>query len=253
MSRQFSSDFLIEVQKGLIAGHSMVHKFGRNDALVNGAWEFIGQLSVTGSFRSSAAVMRVKAGGTGADTESGSGAQTLTIQGIDSNLAETSEVLTLAGASASSVSTTSFWRIHRAWVSAVGTYGAANSGIITVEDESGSGDMILIASDEGQTQHACWTVPTGKTAYLLSVHASTDSAKSVNLRCFTRSGITDVTAPMAAKRLKLYWDGVQGTFNYRPEGPELSIEGASDFWFEGWGDGAAAECTVDFELLVVDD
>ena len=35
------SDFLIEVAKGNVAGHSLVHKFGRNAAVPNGSWEFV--------------------------------------------------------------------------------------------------------------------------------------------------------------------------------------------------------------------
>jgi len=36
---QITADFLIEVQKGNVKGHSLVHKFGRNDAVPNNSWE----------------------------------------------------------------------------------------------------------------------------------------------------------------------------------------------------------------------
>jgi len=253
MSRRFNQDFLIEVQKGNVAGHSMVHKFGRNDAVPNGSWAIVSLGALPAAFRSSAATMRVKAGGNAADTAAGAGATEVTIQGIDSGFAETAEAVATAGASASSATTASFWRVHRAWVSGVGTYGAANTGIVTIEDSAGAADMMQIGADEGQSQHTCWTVPTGKKAYLLSVHVSVDSKKIVNVRVFTRKSIDDTSAPMPSKRLKLFWDGLAGVFNYRPAGPEVTLDGKEDLWVEAWGDGAAAEVSVDFELLVVDD
>jgi len=36
MSRQFTREFYLEVARGNIAGHSLVHKYGRNNELSNG-------------------------------------------------------------------------------------------------------------------------------------------------------------------------------------------------------------------------
>ena len=253
MSRQFTQDFLIEVQKGNVAGHSMVHKFGRNDAVADEVWEHISLLSRATTFRSSAATMRVKAGGNGADTAAGAGAREVTIQGIDSDLNETSEAIATAGAGASAATSKSFWRIHRAWVSSVGVYGAANTAAITIEDSGGAGDMIQIGAGEGQTQYTGWTTPAGKTAYLLSVHVTVDSNKTADIRIFSRENFNDTTAPMSSKRLKLYWDGIQTPgFIYKPYGPELKLNALTDFWVEAEGDGSATQVSCDFELLVVD-
>lgn len=254
MSRQFSRDFLCEVQKGNIAGHTMVHKFGRNDGVPNGSWEHVSltPFAIT-NFRTSAVAMRVKAGGDVNDTAAGTGAREVTIQGIDSTFAEVSEAVATTGAAASAATTATFWRVHRAWVSKSGTYTGANTGAVVIEDSGGGADFITIAASEGQTQYAGYTVPTGKTAYLLSVHISVDVAKTANVSMFTRADIDTVAAPFKPKRLKLWWDGVQGVADYRPNGPELSIPAKSDIWFEAYGDGAASEVCVDFELLLVDD
>jgi len=246
-------DFLTEVQKGNIAGHSMVHKFGRNDTIANGAWELISLASAAPAFRSSAATVRIKAGGNAADDSGGAGATEVTVQGIDSNFAEISEAITTNGASVSSATSASFWRVHRAWVSAVGTYGVANTGIITIEDSGGAADMINIAAGEGQTQHTCWSVPAGKTAYLLSVHVTVDSTQPIDVRCLVRKTFDDVSADMPSKRIKLYWAGLAEAFRYKPNGPELSIPEKSDIWFEAKGAGGAAKASCNFELLVVDD
>ena len=246
-------DFLIEVQKGNVAGHSMVHKFGRNDAVANAAWEHISLTPfTTASFRTSAVAMRVKAGNA-ADTAAGAGAREVTIQGIDSNFAELAEAVATAGESASSNTIATFWRVHRAWVSAAGTYTAANTAAVVIEDSGAAADFITIGIEEGQTQYTGWTVPIGKTAYLLSVHVTVDANKAADVRCFTRENIDDSTAPVSATRLKLYWDGILGNFDYRPKGPELSVAAKADIWFEAYGAGAATEVSCDFELLVVDD
>lgn len=254
MSYLTNQAFLIEVAKGNVEGHSMVHKYGRNGAVPNGSWAHVSNMpfDIT-DFRSTAATMRVKAGGNAADTAAGAGAREVTIQGIDSTGAELAEAVATAGASASSATTASFFRVHRAWVSAVGTYGAANTADIVIEDSGSAADMITIAAGEGQTQYAGYTIPAGKTGYLLSVHTTVNSTKKANVRCFTRESYDDATAPMSAKRLKLWFDGVASDLAYRPHGPELSLAAGTDIWFEAYGDGAASEVSVDFEILLVDD
>jgi hypothetical protein len=248
-------DFLIEVRKGSVSGHSMVHKFGRNDGVPNGSWELISlQPFDPANFRQSAVAMRVKAGGNAADTAAGAGAREVTIEGIDSTFAELSEAVATAGAGASAATSATFWRVYRAWVSAAGTYTAANTAAIVIEDSGGAQDYLTIGAEEGQTQYAGYTIPTGKTGYLLSVHVTVDSNKTSNVRCFTRENIDDIAAPMDARRLKLFWDGIQSPgFIYRPYGPELSLAAKSDIWFEAYGDGAVSQVSCNFELLLVDD
>ena len=93
-------------------------------------------------------------------------------------------------------------------MSSVGTYGAANTAAINIENSAGGTDIIRIGTGEGQSQRAGYSIPTGYTGYLLSVIAAVDSGKSANIRCFCREDLTDATAPMKSKRLKLFWDGV---------------------------------------------
>ena len=246
-------DFLTEVQKGNVAGHSMVHKFGRNDSVPNGSWQFVNNLGFTAWPLSAATTVRIKAGGNAADDLAGAGAREVTVQGIDSTGAESSEAISTTGASASAITATSFWRVHRSWVSAVGTYGAANTGAVVIENGTGGTDLIEIAAGEGQTQFAGYTIADGKTGYLLSIHCHVASNKQAKVRVFTRANYDDTSAPMDSKRLRLFFDGVAGDTVYKPTGPELSIAGKSDIWVEAYGDGATADVSADFELLLVDD
>lgn len=246
------TDFLIEVAKGKVPGHSLVHKFGRNQASASASWEQISLLSRATVFRSSASTVRIKSGGNAADDAAGNGAQEITIVGIDSNLAEVSETIATAGTSASSATSASFWRVYRAYVSAVGTYGVGNTGVLTVEDSGGSSDLITILAGEGQSQTGAYTVATGKTAYLISIHVMVDANKAADVRMFQRKNFNDTSSPMSAMRIVLYFDGVEGHMNFMPYSP-ISFPALTDIWFEANGSGAATEVSVDFELLLVDD
>lgn len=246
-------DFLAEVAKGNVAGHSLIHKFGRNPAAPNGTWAFVTTLGQTAHALSAATTVRIKAGGDAEDAAAGDNAREITVQGIDSNFAEITEAITTAGASASDATTASFWRVHRAWVSSCGTYGAANLDDVVIENSGGGTDIITIAAGEGQTQDAIWTVPLGKTAYMMGVSVTVDAAKPADIRIFTRADIDDTSAPMESKRLKKYFDGIKGHLPYQPRSPELMIAAKSDIWAEALGDGNATAVAVDIELLVVDD
>ncbi|KKM76613.1 hypothetical protein LCGC14_1378350 [marine sediment metagenome] len=245
-------DFLIEVQKGNIAGHSMVHKFGRNDNVPMNSWAFINLLGFTDWPLSAPTTVRIKAGGDAADVAGGAGAREITVLGLDDSFNEVEEAIATNGVNVSAATATAFWRIYRAWVSAVGTYGVANTTAVTVENSGGGTDVIQIGAGEGQTQFGGWTVSLGKSAYLMSLHMHVDSKKIANIRMFTREDIDDVVAPMKSKRLKLFFDGVIGNVPYRAKGPEIKIPQKTDIWLEAFGDAATAEVACDFELLVVD-
>ncbi len=253
MSYFGSTDFLVEVIKGNIPGHALVHKFGRNGAVPSNSWAFISLLGITGWPLSAATAVRVKAGGDAADDAGGNGAREITVKGLDDSFNEVTEAIATAGALASLVTTTLFWRVHRAWVSAVGVYGAANTAAVVIENGGGGTDLIQIATEEGQTQFGGWTVPVGKTAYLLSAHLHADTNKSTNVRMLTRGNIDDTSAPMTARRLKLFFDGVAGGLPFVTRSPGKGLPGKTDIWWEAFGDGAVSEVSVEFELLVVDD
>lgn len=246
-----STDFLIEVAKGKIPGHKLIHKFGRNMAVANGTWEHVSLLSGASAFLSAATTVRVKAGDV-ADTAAGAGAREITVVGIDNNLNEVTEAIATAGTSASSATTALFWRVYRAYVSACGTYGASNTAAVTIENSGGGTDLIQIAAEEGQSQYGGYTVPTGKKAYLVSLLLTADAAKAADFKLMTRANFNNTSAPMSPVRLRNYWDGVLGTLRYHPDGP-VKYDALTDIWIESEGGGVNTEVSVDFELLIVDD
>ncbi len=249
-----NTEYLTDVSKGNITGESIVHKFGRNTAVANGAWELIGNLSAAYTFPAAATTVRVKAGGNAADDSAGAGARTIRVFGIDSNLNYADEAITLAGASASSSTSTSFWRVFRAFVETCGTYATPyNTGAIVVENTAGTSDLLKMEANESQTQLGLYSVATGYTAYLLSIAVQVDSTKPADIRLFTRENFNDTSAPLSASRLRHYADGIAGEYSYVPQSPMLSLAGPSDIWMEAEGSGGVSEVSCDFEMLLVQD
>lgn len=246
-------DYLIAVQKGEIPGASMVHKFGRNDAVPNGIWAHVNLLGSASWRLQAPTTARIKAGGNIADTADGAGARSVVIQGLDSAFRSTTEEVVTNGANASLETSTSWWRIFRAWVSGVGTYGGANVGDIVIENGGGGTDLIKIAAGEGQTQFSAYSIPDGFTGYLLGIHLHVDTNKSSNVRLFVVEDFDTIAAPMKPRRLKLFFDGLINSGAHLPDGPELILPAKSDLWFEAQGDGAVSQVSCHFELLLVDD
>lgn len=251
------TDFYTEVRKGNVAGHSIVSKFGRNDA-VGASFEGVHLLSGAFNFLTAATTIRVKAGGDAADAAGGAGAQAITLEGLDGSLADVSESVATAGVSASSATSASFWRVFRAYVTpaSAGAYATmaagSNTAAVTIENSAGGTDLISIGAGEGQSQYAAYSVPTGKTAYFLGCDITTDGAKAADFQCMTRENLSDFSTPFEPKRLKLYFDGILGSFSYRPVAPTFTIGGGGDIWWESKA-GAATEVSVNFQLLLVDD
>ena len=91
-------EYFTEIAKGNIAGSSLVHKFGRNDAVPNGSWAFISLTGMTGFGIVTPVAVRIKSGGNAADTAAGNGVRAVIVQGIDSTGAEVTETIVTAGA-----------------------------------------------------------------------------------------------------------------------------------------------------------
>ena len=243
------------IRRGLITGASLVHKFGRNPAVPNGSWEGVLQASAQFYWPQVATAVRIKSGGNVADdggSPQGAGALEVTVQGLNAAGVEVSEAMTTAGAAASTATTTEFFRVYRAWVSAAGTYTGNNTAAIMIEDAAGANDLLTLAAGEGQTQYCAYTIPAGKVAYLSSVMVQADAAKAADFRLMTRENANNVTAPFSPKRLRFFWDGVLGPSLLKPVTPIIPLAAWTDIWVEARGGGAGTEVSVDFELSVYD-
>ncbi len=255
MSYIGSRDFFLEVQKGNVAGHTIIHKFGRNADVDTGTVpEDIWLTGGLMTWPTSAAVVSVVSGSANDDGDptSSTGAQTITIEGLDASFDVVTETITLNGVGAVTTSA-SYIRVNRAFVATTGTYHGNNEGALTGTISAAT--MFTIPIGVGQTQVARYTVPNGKTAYIESIFMSVDEKKSGGtVQLYMNTNVDDVSQPFGgAKRLILQFDTVSGEELLTPQSP-MKFDAKTDIWFEVSAVGADdTPVDVDFEILVVDD
>lgn len=255
MSYTPSNEFLIEVVKGNVPGHTIVHKFGKNDAVTG-----VAPLSLGGVYNmplsASATTLRVKAGNAN-DTAAGSGAREITLQGLDETGALITEAVPTAGASAGAVSSTTFIRLFRAFVSASGTYPLAigtnsTAAAVVIENGAGGTDWLTIAATMAQSHVGAYSIPLGKTGYIISWFTTVDSNKAFDLLMFIRENILESAAPFSGFRNMLHLVGLKNEFTPNFEGPAGAFPALTDIVFAAAA-GMSATISIDFELLLIDD
>lgn len=252
------SDFLTEVAKGNIPGYSLVHKFGRNSAVST----TLVPICDGGFYRTPTGTVTLEAISDDTnDTAAGTGAQEITLQYLDSNFDLQVGTIEMNGTTASTETLAGVKRLVRIYVSRSGTYASQSAGsqkgTITVR-VSGGGDTWATLPEigtsgmgVGQSLIGSYTVPAGKTAYILSGMITVDSNKSANLYFFKRENADDTSAPYTGTlRLQNVYTGLSGfqeidhkTYESYPEKTDIGWMGIAS---------TAADVSVEFELLLVD-
>ena len=170
--------FDLQVARGQIQGHKTLFKFGNNSD-INGTLETIWSQGGIYAYPSSAIAMKVSSSSTD-DNATGTGAQTVTISGLDQNYNEASETIELDGQN-EVLTTVTFIRVFRAFVATAGSGNTAAGTIYVGTGTVTSGVPATIYAQiplgANQTQMALWTVPAGYTLY---VTGGTFSAASNN-------------------------------------------------------------------------
>jgi hypothetical protein len=143
--------FGLHVKRGYVQGHEHVHKFGFNTSVTTSAtliWNGGGDYT----YPTSAAQLGVVGTSTTDNSQ-------ITIQGVDADYNELTNIVTLNGTTTVTTSG-SYLRAYRAFVSDDNE----PAGDVTIT-HSGT-NIAIISADEGQTLMATYTVPAGYTAYL---------------------------------------------------------------------------------------
>lgn len=159
----------IVISAGDLAGYSAINKFGRNPN-IGGAPETIWMYGGRYVYLTSQSTVYAHSADT-ADSVSGTGARTVTIQGLDGNYESIEETVTVRSGVAS---TAQFLRVFRAFVATAGSTGTNEGNIIISTGAAGTGtvlaDIGTIGTGTtyglGQTQLALYTIPAHCTGYL---------------------------------------------------------------------------------------
>jgi len=153
---------------GLITDRTIGNKAGRNTDIDIGTEDVISQ----GGLYTPPTVARVHniVSSSASDTSAGVGARTITINGLDSNYSDISEIVTLNGTTLVAT-VNSYIFINRMTCTTVGT-SATNVGNITATAVTDATISAQISAGEGQAQLGVYQVPLGKTMYLSNFNAS---------------------------------------------------------------------------------
>ena len=256
-----TTDFMIEVAKGSVAGHSLVHKFGRNSAVST----TLVPVCDGGFYRTpvpSAAVTLAVISDDANDTAAGTGAREVTLVYLDATGSQQTGTIATNGLTESTGTITGVWRLLRAWISSSGTYAsqtaASQNGTITIRVASAGatwGSIPEVGTTGfavGQSLIGCYTVPLGKTAYILSSILTVDSNKTADLYFFKRENSLDESSPYSGVlRIQNVYTGIVGVHEITHTTHE-SYPALTDM---GWMAVAAsaADVSAEFELLLVDD
>lgn len=255
MSYIGSKDFLLEAHKGNVAGHAVVHKFGHG--LVGTTLVPVTQTLDYKTPTTATALEFVSSSAN--DTSAGSGAREITIVGLDSSWNEVSQTLVTNGTTAVAL-TTNLTRLYRWYVSSSGTYATSttgsHAGTLTIRGSGAGATWSTIGITPfplGQSEIGCYSVPTGKTAYILSQSIEADSSKTVDVFFFKRENADDVTTPFSGSmRIVERFNAVQGGVHITHASAKNPMVGPCDIGYMAKVSTGTADVSVEFEILLVD-
>ncbi len=171
-AQPLTADAELNIARGLIAGVSIVNKFGYNPDIDTGTipedvWELGG---VYTGFATAAETLQVFSA-SALDAAAGTGARSIRIVGLDASYNPIAETVTLAGTTPV-LTTQQFLRAHTATIITAGT-GGVNAGIVTVRQSTTVANVMLsMTAGRNQTNCSAYTVPAGFTAYMRDLHAA---------------------------------------------------------------------------------
>ena len=251
-----SADFPTRVVTGDVAGWTAIRKFGSADSI--GTSQVVVASAKTYQTPTTAQALEILSSDAN-DTSAGTGARTVTVQGLGSDWTETSETVTMNGTSAVALST-SFTRVFRMFVAGSGTYASSaassHAGTITLR-ASGGGDTwaaigLIGGIGVGQTEIGAYTVPAGKRAIVLGRKITVETNKSVNVEFFRREGVDTVSAPYSPMRILEVNRGLTGDLEGTYSVTLGPFTGPCDIGFFAAATTGTASVEVSFSLLLED-
>jgi hypothetical protein len=160
--------FELQVARGQITMHSSFCQFGINTA-VGTSNETIWIGSNTYTFPAAASVLKVSSSSANDASPSGTGAQTIQIQGLNAAYEAVSEIVSLNGQTAVNT-TNSYLRVNKMTVLTAGTGGTSVGNIYAGTGDVTAGVPAVVVNQTGilanETESAFYTVPAGYTAFI---------------------------------------------------------------------------------------
>lgn len=156
----------------VLGGWLTVHKFGENDTITTATdpediWDVGGTVTVANVFPAAAATTVLVCANTADDySDSGTGARTVTVEGIANDGSALSQTVQTDGNGTGSTTLgTNLKAVNRMYVATAGS-GETNAGLISCTINGNTVSQIL--AGQGQTQQTVYTVPTGYSKYYIT-------------------------------------------------------------------------------------
>lgn len=250
-----TKEFLIEVAKGKVPGHSVLTIFGENDAIGTS----ITPVTSSGTYETPSAVQALDIVSSDAnDTALGTGGRKVIVQGVDAVGDSLIEEVTMNGLTPVTLSA-SFLRVFNVEVSESGSYASATApshlGTITLFVSGGGTTWATIGVTAGlglgQSKIGVFTVPTGLTAYVLSLSFSVDTNKAVNLFFLKREDILITSAPFGVMSMQGLLKAATGIGVF-PKKAFTEYKENTDIGFMASVASGTSDVSVVFELLLID-
>ncbi len=233
-------DFYLEVARGNVTGYSTVSKFGQNDDLdasYQDVWD--GGGTYTYPADGNADITEIV-------STSSSDTEDIEVQGLDINGDLTVQTETLTGTTPVTL-TTPLWRVFR--LKNVGTSDLV--GAVTAENTANTVDYAKIAIGNNQTLMALYTIPNGKTGYMIQ---GTNSLAGVS-RAYAVAGRMAMRQYGKVFQLKktfgLQSDGT--SFFVMPHPLPGKIPAKTDIRVSAESSTSTGVINTTFEILLVDD
>lgn len=238
-----SQDFLFEVSKGNVPGHTLASSQGFNDdidtANIEGIWGFDGEL-VYPTANEQWEIVSSDA----ADTSAGTGAQTVTVNYLDDSYVQQTTTVTLSGVTPVNLTPSDSFRPISAFVASVGS-GGENAGDLIIRVTAAGDNRISIKAGINNSQDIYYTIPDGKTGFITSIGGAAGSGKDGALIMSTTTGDDGIFLELVPISLSA------DTVIIQPPGFEKVIA-RSDIKITGISDNVNTPITASFQLILVD-
>lgn len=254
---QTSGDFLLEVAKGNVPGHSLINKFGAADAVPT----TLTVIATAKTYQTPTALtsLEILSDDNVNDVPAGTGARSVKVIGIGVDYKEVTETVQLNGSTPVPL-VNQYYRNYRLQVMDSGTYSSAtqssHNSTITLRVVSAGAIWSQISKDGtfglGQSEIGAFTIPAGKTGYIMSKNISIESAKNASVFMFVRDQIDVVSAPFGAMRALELDRNVGERIDIVPKSVLAVVQEKTDVGFMARSITGTTAISVDFEILLID-
>lgn len=240
-------DFLIEVGKGNVPGHSLVRVNGANSAASTTLQDIWGTGGVKVPLQA-AETMDIVSTDTTNDISGGTGANVVRVVGVGATGASQTEDVTLLATVVPTIAT--FLRVDYIELVSVGTYGGSNLGAITATATTAATVQATMAIGEGRSGQSHYFVPLGFNAQLMRISITVDSNKTADVHMNERAAALDITTPFSPVISRHHWEGI----NYSEETFKANhlFSELTDIWFACQMTSGTGEVDVDYDILLID-